>query len=76
VRHWEHSGKAQGYTLWLVLGGVLAMFIAVTLLARRSAADRVHPGRSRAAMMISIALVTGISTIFSSATQSINKAEH
>jgi hypothetical protein len=52
------------------------MFIAVTLLARRSAADRVHSGRSRAAMMISIALVTGISTIFSSATQSINKAEH
>ena len=34
VRHWEHSGKAQGYTLWLVLGGVLAMFIAVTLLTR------------------------------------------
>ncbi|MDT5035438.1 MAG: putative transport system permease protein [Micromonosporaceae bacterium] len=91
------SGKAHGATLPLVLGGVLATFIAVALLTpllgrpvvsllgrlfawsvpgqlgrRNSARNPRRTAITAAAMMISVALVTGISTIFASASLSIS----
>src|SRR5205814_10644335 len=93
------SGKAHGNTLWVVLGGVLATFIAVALLTpllgrpivsvlgrlfawsvpgqlgrRNSARNPRRTAITAAAMMISVALVTAVSTLFSSASTSIGKA--
>lgn len=92
------SGKAHGNTIWWVVGGVFALFIAVALLTpllgrpvvsvlgrlfawsvpgqlgrRNSARNPRRTAITAAAMMISIALVTGISTIFASASASITK---
>jgi putative ABC transport system permease protein len=92
------SGKAQGNTIWWVVGGVFATFIAVALLTpllgrpvvsllgrlfawsvpgqlgrRNSARNPRRTAITAAAMMISIALVTGISTIFASVSDSIGK---
>ena len=92
------AGKAGGWTLTIVLGGVLISFVGVALLTpivsrpvvslvgrlfswsvpgklgrRNSARNPRRTAITAAALMVGIALITGVNVILSSATTSISK---